>query len=118
MIVTDDGNLQWKSARIIVLFVLFGLLISIFVGIQFWRGDLATVPPRLIKKRSIWSASWFSFCLGASFFIMVYFLPVWFQAVQGVSAVDSGIRNLPMVLGLVFVSIISGVGVSLLGYCE
>jgi hypothetical protein len=48
---------------------------------------------------------------------MVYYLPVWFQGVQGVSAVQSGIRNLPLILALVLMSIISGIGVSVLGYC-
>ena len=48
---------------------------------------------------------------------MVYYLPVWFQGVLGVSAVESGIRNLPLILGLVLFSIISGIGVSVLGYC-
>lgn len=47
---------------------------------------------------------------------MIYYLPIWFQAVQGVSAVESGIRSIPLVLGLVLLSIISGVGVTVLGY--
>jgi EmrB/QacA subfamily drug resistance transporter len=106
----------WNEARIIVLFVLFGVLIIIFIGIQIWKQDNATVPPRIIKNRSVAASSFFAFCLGSGFFIMVYYLPVWFQAVQGVSAVESGIRNLPLVLGLVLVSIISGIGVSIEGH--
>ncbi|KAI9734103.1 MAG: MFS sugar transporter [Claussenomyces sp. TS43310] len=106
----------WGNARIIALFVLFGVLISAFIAIQFWKKESATVPPRILAKRSIWASSFFAFCLGSGFFIMIYFLPLWFQAVQGVSAVQSGIRNLPMVLALVLLSILSGVGVSVLGY--
>ena len=45
-------------------------------------------------------------------------LPIWFQAVKGASAVKSGIMSLPMVLTLVLVSIISGIGVTLVGYCK
>jgi hypothetical protein len=56
--------------------------------------------------------------MGSAFFIMVYYLPVWFQAVQGASAVESGIRNLPLILGLVIFSIVSGIGVSIGGYCK
>lgn len=106
----------WNEARIIALFVLFGVLIIIFIGIQIWKKDNATVPPRIIRNRSVAASSFFAFCLGSGFFIMVYYLPVWFQAVQGVSAVNSGIRNLPLVLGLVIVSIISGIGVSIEGH--
>ena len=43
-------------------------------------------------------------------------IPIWFQAIQGVSAVESGIRNLPMILGVVVMSIASGAGITLLGY--
>ncbi|CAD6441457.1 13a4eeef-68ee-4f74-ba7d-4274dd4778f5 [Sclerotinia trifoliorum] len=107
---------QWDNGRIIALFVLFGLLIGVFVAIQFWKGDSATVPPNIMKKRSMWSAAWFSFCLGSYFLLLIYYLPIWFQAVKGDSAVKSGISNIPMVLTLVIVSIISGVGVTTTGY--
>ncbi|KAF7878843.1 hypothetical protein EAF04_000046 [Stromatinia cepivora] len=107
---------QWDNGRIIALFVLFGILIGIFIAIQFWKGDSATVPPNIMKKRSMWSAAWFSFCLGSYFLLLIYYLPIWFQAVKGDSAVKSGISNIPMVLTLVIVSIISGVGVTTIGH--
>ncbi len=47
---------------------------------------------------------------------MLYFVPIWFQAIKGVTATESGIRNLPMILGLVVMSILSGIGVTVLGY--
>lgn len=46
----------------------------------------------------------------------VYFLPVWFQAIKGDSAVKSGIHLLPMVLPVVIASIITGILVSRIGY--
>ncbi len=64
----------------------------------------------------MWAAAWFSFCLGSFFLLLVYFLPIWFQAVKGASAVKSGIMNLPLVLSLVVVSVASGVGVTVIGY--
>lgn len=39
-----------------------------------------------------------------------------FQAIKGVSPVQSGIDNIPMVLGLVVVSIMAGAGVTVVGY--
>lgn len=106
----------WKSGRIIALFIISGILISMFVAIQFWKGDSATVPPKIMKNRSMAAAAWFAFTLGSFFFLVIYFLPIWFQAVKGASAVKSGIMNLPMVLTLVLVSIISGIGVTVVGY--
>ena len=108
----------WGSGRIIALFVLFGVLIVVFAVIQFWKGDSATIPPKIMKNRSMAAAAWFSFTLGSFFLLLVYFLPIWFQAVKGASAVKSGIMNLPMVLTLVLVSVISGIGVTVVGYCK
>ena len=106
----------WDNWRIILLFILFGLLIIAFIGIQIYKGELATVPPRVLKQRSVWSSAWFAACLGAAFFTMIYYIPIWFQAIKGVTAVKSGIMNLPMVLGLILVSILSGAVVTKVGY--
>lgn len=46
----------------------------------------------------------------------MYYLPIWFQVIDGVSAVQSGIRLLPMLLPLVVASIITGQLVSRIGY--
>jgi len=86
----------WGSWRIILLFVLFGVLIIAFVAVQLWKKDQATIPPRIIKKRSVWAAAWYTASLGAGFMLLVYYLPIWFQAVKGASAVESGIMNLPL----------------------
>lgn len=59
---------------------------------------------------------WATLCIGSSMMILVYFLPIWFQAIRGVSAVDSGIRLLPMLLPMVFSSISTGIFVSKVGY--
>jgi hypothetical protein len=59
------GKYDWGNARIIVLFVLFGLLIVGFVIVQIWLGEAATVPPRIFVNRNMWSCVWFGSCLGA-----------------------------------------------------
>ncbi|KAJ4400533.1 MFS sugar transporter [Neurospora sp. IMI 360204] len=107
---------EWDSWRIIFLFVLFGVLIIAFIVIQFKMQDEGTVPPRIIKKRTVWASAIFSFCLGAAFMGSVYYLPIWFQAVKGATAVKSGIMNLPMLLATVILSVVAGALVSALGY--
>ncbi|OLN93250.1 putative HC-toxin efflux carrier TOXA 22 [Colletotrichum chlorophyti] len=106
----------WASARIVVLFLVFGGGMSAFLYLQHLGQENATIPPRIFRKRNIWSASFFAFNTGAAFLLSVYFLPIWFQAVQGVSAVESGVRNLPMQVGNVVLSLIAGVGVTAWGY--
>lgn len=106
----------WNSGRIIALFVLFGVLITCFGFIQFRKGESATVPPSIMKNRSMAAASWFSFTLGSAFLLLVYYLPIWFQAVKGASAVRSGIMNIPMILTMVVASVFAGIGVTTVGY--
>lgn len=106
----------WSDGRVIGLFVVFGVLIAVFVAIQIWKGERGTVAPRIFLNRTVLACAAFNFCLGASFFVMVYYLPLWFQAVQGDSAVHSSIRCVPMVLGLVIFAILSGAMVTALGY--
>ncbi|KAN0067848.1 Major facilitator superfamily domain containing protein [Elaphomyces granulatus] len=107
---------EWNDARIIVLFVMFGILIAGFVAVQIWKQERATVPPRIAKNRSVWASAWFGASLGASFFIMIYYLPIWFQAIKGASATKSGVMNLPMILSVVLTSIMGGGLVTVLGY--
>ncbi|KAI8936024.1 hypothetical protein NX059_007526 [Plenodomus lindquistii] len=106
----------WKSGRIVALLVLAAVLIIAFIGIQWWKQEDATVPPRIFLNRNVWGSAWFGAMLGASFFIMVYFLPIWFQAIKGVSATKSGIMNLPAILGLVVISMAAGLLVTYIGY--
>lgn len=106
----------WNSARVIALFVVFGVLMIVFVAIQIWKQETASVPPRLVKKRTIIAGVFYALCIGGSMMLFVYYLPVWFQAIKGASAVKSGIMNLPVVLSLVIASIMAGVAVSRIGY--
>ncbi|CAK5276777.1 unnamed protein product [Mycena citricolor] len=106
----------WGNGRIIALFVLFGLLIITFIFIQIRKQEMATVPPRIIKMRSIGFSSFFAFSLNSSFFIIQFYLPIWFQAIKGVSPVKSGIDNIPLVLSLILASIVVGGLVSKIGY--
>ncbi|KGO68103.1 Major facilitator superfamily domain, general substrate transporter [Penicillium italicum] len=106
----------WGSGRIIGLFVVFGVLGLMFIGVEIWAGDRATVPPRLIKNRSIWGSAWYALCIGAAFFVLTFYLPIWFQSIKGASALKSGLMNLPTILTVVVVSILSGGLVTVCGY--
>ena len=107
---------SWSNGRIIALFIIGGLLLIGFVGVQLWKKDNATVPPRIFRNRTVWASFLYAFGLGASFFIGVYYIPTWFQAVKGLSAVGSGIRNLPMMLSAVLLSILAGILVTAQGH--
>ncbi|KAI9765812.1 MAG: MFS sugar transporter [Geoglossum simile] len=106
----------WKSAQIIVLLVLFAILISIFIAIQFWKQENATLPPRILRQRSVAYGAWYSFATGAAFLLTVFYIPIWFQAIKGATAIKSGIMNLPLILSLVIASVLAGGAVTAIGY--
>jgi hypothetical protein len=109
------GTYPWSNGRIIALFVVFGLCMIAFCAIQTWKQESATVPPRILKQRSIAAGAWFTFFMGAPFLSAVYYLPVWFQAIKGDSAIRSGLSTLPLLLSLVFAIIMAGALVSRIG---
>ncbi|MCJ1307148.1 hypothetical protein MMC25_000794 [Agyrium rufum] len=105
----------WGNARIVALLALFSILTVAFVLIQIWKQEKATVPPRMFKKRSVVFSAWHVFCAGAAMNVLEYFIPIWFQAIQGVNALESGIRILPTIFGVVVFSFVAGFGVSRFG---
>ncbi|ETI26875.1 hypothetical protein G647_09974 [Cladophialophora carrionii CBS 160.54] len=106
----------WSSWRIILCLTLFGILTIAFVIWQYFMKEFGTIPFNIISQRSVAAASWFAFTLGGAFFVLIYWVPIWFQAIKGASAFKSGIMCLPMVLALVVANILTGVGTTAVGY--
>ncbi|MBZ6373538.1 MAG: hypothetical protein LBE67_00555 [Kocuria palustris] len=65
---------SWNNARIIALFVLFGVFGFAWCLIQVWKQDDATVPPRLLKDRNVLGAVIHATFLGGSFFVFGYYV--------------------------------------------
>ncbi|PMD19198.1 MFS general substrate transporter [Hyaloscypha hepaticicola] len=106
----------WNNWRIILVWIMFGILIITFAAVQMWKQENATIPPRILRYRSVTASTFFAFCISGSMTVVVYFLPLWFQAIEGVDAIESGIRLLPLILALLLSSIIAGGTVSAMGY--
>jgi MFS family permease len=98
----------WFSGQIVVLLFFFTLSGIAWIFVQYQRGETATLPGRIVKMRSIAAGALTSFCMGGAFFILLYYVSIWFQAVKGRSAVSSGLSSLPMILGLTIGMLIAG----------
>ena len=106
----------WGSTRVVVSLVL-GLVLLVAFGIsQLWAGDNGTVPPRILRQRSIAAGAAVSLGFGSALVILTFYLPIWFQAIKGQSAVSAGFRLLPYFLCTVTFVILSGFVVSKTGY--
>jgi hypothetical protein len=106
----------WSNSRIIGLFIGFGLFTIVFVISQAILGDRATLPPRILGQRSVAAAIGFAMFFGGAIFLLMYYLPLYFQSVRGDSATRSGIDILPLMGGTVFSSVLVGGMVTAVGY--
>ncbi|SPN96573.1 related to DHA14-like major facilitator; ABC transporter [Cephalotrichum gorgonifer] len=106
----------WTSPPILSLVAASLALMLLFIYLQLRLADSATVPPRILSQRNVWAAGVFALFLGAAFILSTYFLPLWFQAVKGSTAVLSGLRTLPLLISVVAVSLVAGALVTLWGH--
>ncbi|KAF3482139.1 azole resistance protein 1 [Arthroderma uncinatum] len=107
---------EWNTAKPIALVIIAAASGLVFVLIQCQKQDSATLPPRIIKQRSVACSACYVFHAGGALSIFHYFLPIWFQAIQGITAFDSGTRILPTTVNTVIFSVIAGIAVAKWGY--
>ena len=107
---------RWHNARIIVFFIVFGAGIITWIVIQLRKGDYATVPGRIVKLRSIIFASFNALCLGGTFFVLINYVPIWFQAVKGTTAIKSRVDNLAMLLSVTVAELVTATAINRMGY--
>ena len=106
----------WNSGPVIGTLVAFGVLIILFVAIEWYSGDRALLQFRLLKDRTIAIMCAYTIAVAANFFIVIYYLPIYFQSTRNVSASKSGIDNLPLVIGAAILTVSSGGLISAFGH--
>ncbi|PCG91424.1 Major facilitator superfamily domain, general substrate transporter [Penicillium occitanis (nom. inval.)] len=95
----------WGSASIIVLFAVFVVTIIGFILVQKYKGESASLPPRIFMNRNVYGGMIASFCLGGSIAVV---LPLWLQVTKDASPSKSGAMLLPLVLSMAVTSLASG----------
>ncbi|MFJ3673506.1 MFS transporter [Streptomyces sp. NPDC090106] len=101
----------WGSATILGLFI--GSVLC-FVGFVFveQRAAEPVLPMHLFRSSVFTVCSILSFIVGFAMLGAMTYLPTYLQYVDGVSATMSGVRTLPLVVGLLGTSMLSGTVVS------
>ena len=105
----------WNSSKVIGLLVGFVLLSAAFVTWEWCQEDRAMVPFRLIGNRTYLVPTVFAFFFSGAYFLLIYYLPIYFQVIDGVSAAMSGVRNLPLILAVTVSMLASGGYISATG---
>ncbi|KAK2038902.1 major facilitator superfamily transporter [Colletotrichum somersetense] len=112
---TAQGE-AWSSARVAGLLAGAGATAAVFGAWQWWKQDGALLPPAVVTQRTVAASCVAAFATYGALLIHSYFLPLWFQAVKGQSAVLSGVDMIPYVATNALFSIFSGIFVSVVGY--
>ncbi|WSL15095.1 MFS transporter [Streptomyces sp. NBC_01283] len=116
ILATSWGGNQyaWGSATIIGLFAGGAVALALFCVVE-TRAAEPMLPMRLFANPVFTVCSILSFIVGFAMLGAMTFLPTYLQYVDGDSATISGVRTLPMVIGLLIASIFSGNVVSKTG---
>jgi EmrB/QacA subfamily drug resistance transporter len=109
LLVTTWGGREyaWTSPTIVGLALAAAVQLGLFVWQEF-RAEEPLLPPRLFRDAVFRVSTGIGFVLGIAMFGAISFLPVYLQVVKDASATGSGLRMLPMMLGVVTSSILSG----------
>ncbi|MFB7915126.1 MDR family MFS transporter [Streptomyces sp. NPDC056061] len=109
VLVTTWGGTEyaWGSAMIMELAAIGVVALIGFVLVE-TRAAEPIIPLHIFRNRNFTLMSVVGFMAGFVMFGAVLFLPLYQQAVQGASATNSGLLLLPMLLAMMFVSLIAG----------
>ena len=96
-------------------FIVAGLIGTLLFIWAESRAKEPIVPLDLFRNRTYSSSMVSTFFASFAFFGAIIFLPRWFQFVHSFTPTDSGLAALPLMVGLIFSSIVSGLIVSRTG---
>ncbi|KAL2814870.1 major facilitator superfamily domain-containing protein [Aspergillus cavernicola] len=106
----------WNSSVVIGLLVGAAVTFALFLVWEYRQGDDAMVPFAMLKHRVVWSAAMTMFFSLSSILVADFYIAIYFQAIHNDSPLMSGVHMLPITLGMVMFTMISGVLISVLGY--
>ena len=108
------GVYEWRSPHVIGSLVASAVMLVVFLVTES-RAAEPIIPLGMFRNRVVSVAMAARFGIGMGMFGVIIFIPLFFQFVLGQSATNSGIILMPMMLGMVVASTLSGQIVSRFG---
>ena len=105
---------EWVSPQIVGTLAMSAVMVIVFIVVES-RAAEPIMPLGVFRNRVVSVSVIASFCIGMGLFGTIFLVPLFFQGVLGQSATNSGIILMPMMLGWVVASTISGQALSRLG---
>ncbi|KAF9383312.1 hypothetical protein CPB97_006583 [Podila verticillata] len=110
-----DAKYSWGSATVLSLLIVGIAVGSLFLWNEVKVAQLPIIPLRLFKSFSLSMTYLDVFIQGFQFLGLLFFLPLYFQAVNGSSPVRSGVELLPFVVISSAMAVVVGLLMSRLG---
>jgi len=111
---TNKQSGDWTEPTVGGLILIAAVLGALFVFIE-TRAKEPIIPMGMFRNRTYSASMLSTFLISFGFFGAIIFLPRWFQFVNGSSPTESGYQILPLMIGLIGSSIVSGILVSRTG---
>ena len=105
----------WKDGRTI-LYLILGLFVAVLFYFQEKRAKEPILPLHLFKNHTFNLTSLLGAVIGAGMFGAIVMLPLYMQVVKGYTASEAGIKLIPLMLGILTMSIFSGKSITKHGH--
>ncbi|NLT54777.1 MAG: MFS transporter [Actinomycetales bacterium] len=109
LLVAERGrDWGWTSNRSLTCFAIGAVGIVVFLVAESWYGDDALLPLRLFNGRTFAVGSILNLIFGVGMFGGMVCLPLYLQIVKGKSPTEAGFLMIPMTIGIMTSSVVSG----------
>ncbi len=105
----------WTDSRTIS-YLVVGVLLAVLFLVWEGKAKEPILPLHLFKNHTFSITSLLGGVIGAGMFGAIVMLPLYFQVVKGYSATSAGLKLIPLMLGIVSTSIVSGKMISKHGH--
>ena len=111
------GNqFAWGASQVVGLFVGAGVTFLVWLAWNSHKGADALLPFPILRRRIVWMSGLYYTSMCASLIGCSYFVPIYFQAVKGASAIMSGVYTLATIVPQVIGAVGSGLVIARIGY--
>lgn len=109
LLVAEQGReWGWDSAGAIACYVIAPIGLVFFILIERYMGDDAIIPLKLFRSSTFSMATILGVLVGFGMFGAMMTIPNYLQIAAGATPTEAGLMMIPMVLGLMISSIVSG----------
>jgi EmrB/QacA subfamily drug resistance transporter len=116
LIVAEQGRAWgWGSSRSLACYIVGAIGLVLFVLSEHRTGDDALIPLRFFRNQVFGLGSAIGVIIGMGMFGGIVCLPLYLQIVKGASPTEAGLLTLPLMLGIMIGSVISGQAISRTG---